>query len=123
MAAPAAEHGPARTLTRRWCAVVVGEAVRQARNPRTHAQWVRQVNECTLAIDEGVGKLLETLKASGQLENTLLIFTADQGFSSGEHGFRTKLAPYDANYNSPLIISRPGTLPEGKVVSACPQNC
>jgi arylsulfatase A-like enzyme len=86
-----------------------------ARNPRTHAQWVRQVNECTLAIDEGVGKVMATLRESGQLENTLVVFTADQGFSSGEHGFRTKLAPYDANYNSPLIVSMPGTLPEDKV--------
>ena len=86
-----------------------------ARNPRTHAQWVRQVNECVLALDEGVGKLLAALKESGQLENTLVVFTADQGFSSGEHGFRSKLAPYDANYRSPLIISQPGTLPEGKV--------
>jgi arylsulfatase A-like enzyme len=86
-----------------------------ARNPRTHAQWVRQVNECTLAIDEGVGQVMEALRASGQLANTLVIFTADQGFSSGEHGFRTKLAPYDANYNSPLIVSMPGKLPEGKV--------
>ena len=86
-----------------------------ARNPRTHAQWVRQVNECTLAIDEGVGQVMETLRASGQLANTLVIFTADQGFSSGEHGFRTKLAPYDANYNSPLIVSMPGRVPEGKV--------
>ncbi len=86
-----------------------------ARDPRTHAQWVQQVNECTLAIDEGVGQVMESLRESGQWANTLVVFTADQGFSSGEHGFRTKLAPYDANYNSPLIVSMPGTLPEGKV--------
>jgi arylsulfatase A-like enzyme len=73
------------------------------------------VNECVLSLDEGVGKLMETLKASGQLENTLVVFTADQGFAMGEHGCRSKLAPYDANYNSPLIVSMPGTLPEGKV--------
>jgi arylsulfatase A-like enzyme len=85
------------------------------KNARTHAQWVRQVNECALAIDEVVGKLLAALRESGQLENTLVVFTADQGFSSGEHGFRTKLAPYDANYRSPLIVSQPGTIPEGKV--------
>jgi arylsulfatase A-like enzyme len=90
-----------------------------ARNPRTHAQWVQQVNECALAIDEGVAQLMAALQESGQLENTLIVFTADQGFASGEHGFRTKLAPYDANYRSPLIISQPGTLPEGKV---CPQS-
>lgn len=81
---------------------------------KTHPAWVRQVNECVLSLDEGIGEVIATLRDSGQLENTLVVFTADQGFSMGEHGFRTKIAPYDANYRSPLIISRPGTIPRGK---------
>ena len=85
-----------------------------ARN-KTYADWGRQVNECTLALDEGVGRVLETLKASGQLDNTLVIYTADQGFGMGEHGFRSKLAPYDATFNSPFIVSFNKQLPEGKV--------
>ncbi len=79
------------------------------------ANWVRQVNECVPAIDEGVGKLMAALKDSGQLENTLVIYTADQGFAMGEHGMRMKIAPYDANYRSPLIVSMPGTIPAGTV--------
>ena len=90
-----------------------------AKNPKTFASWVQQVNECVLSLDEGVGELMKTLKETGQLENTLVVFTADQGFSMGQHGFRTKLAPYDANYASPLIISQPGTIPQGKY---CPQT-
>ena len=86
-----------------------------AKQARTHADFVRQVNECALALDEGVGRVMAALRESGQLENTLVVFTADQGFSMGEHGFRTKLAPYDANFRSPLIISRPGTIPQGRV--------
>jgi arylsulfatase A-like enzyme len=82
---------------------------------RTYAEWVRQVNECALALDEGIGKVLDALKESGQLENTLVIWTADQGFGMGEHGFRSKLGPYDATYNSPLVVSFAGKLPEGKV--------
>ena len=62
---------------------------------------------------------MEALRESGQLENTLVIYTADQGFAMGEHGFRIKLAPYDANYRSPLIVSMPGTLPEAKVCKHC----
>ena len=79
------------------------------------ADWVRQVNECVPAVDEGVGRLLDALRESGQLENTLVIYTADQGFGMGEHGFRTKLAPYDATYRSPLIVSMPSNLARGKV--------
>ncbi len=80
----------------------------------TYADWVRQVNECVPAIDEGVGELIKTLKETGQLENTLVIYTADQGFAMGEHGMRMKIAPYDANYRSPLIAFMPGTVAAGK---------
>jgi arylsulfatase A-like enzyme len=77
--------------------------------------WVQQVNECAIAIDEGVGRVLKALEESGQLENTLVVYTADQGYALGEHGFNMKLAPYDANIASPLIIRYPGTTPAGKV--------
>ncbi len=84
----------------------------------TYEAWVRQMNECVPAIDEGVGKLIETLRETGQLENTLIVYSADQGFGMGEHGFRTKLAPYDATYRSPLIVSMPGRVAAGKVCAA-----
>ncbi|MEZ6031930.1 MAG: sulfatase-like hydrolase/transferase [Planctomycetaceae bacterium] len=77
--------------------------------------WVQQVNECMLAVDEGVGKVLAALEASGQLENTLIVYTADQGYGLGEHGFNQKVAPYDATVSSPLIIRWAGKVPEGKV--------
>jgi arylsulfatase A-like enzyme len=79
------------------------------------ADWVRQYHQGVLAIDEGVGRLIKALEESGQLENTLVVFTSDQGFAWGQHGFSTKLAPYDANLRSPLIVSMPGTLPQGVV--------
>jgi arylsulfatase A-like enzyme len=80
-----------------------------------YAAWARQMNECVPVIDEGVGELVKVLKKTGQLENTLIIYTADQGYAMGEHGMRMKIAPYDASYRSPLIVSMPGTIPEGKV--------
>lgn len=81
----------------------------------TLRDWVRQYHQGVLAIDEGVGKLMATLKETGQLENTLVVFTSDQGFGWGQHGFCTKLAPYDATIRSPMIVSMPGTLPEDAV--------
>lgn len=81
----------------------------------TLAESIRQTTECALAIDEGVAELVRALQESGQLENTLIVYTADQGFALGEHGMRTKVAPYDANYRSPLIISLPARFPKGRV--------
>ncbi|MDA7503560.1 sulfatase-like hydrolase/transferase [Planctomicrobium sp.] len=77
--------------------------------------WVRQYHEGVLAIDESVGRLVESLKETGQYENTLIVYTADQGFAWGQHGFATKLAPYDANIRGPLIFSMPSRLPTNKV--------
>ncbi|MCB1066265.1 MAG: sulfatase-like hydrolase/transferase, partial [Verrucomicrobiae bacterium] len=82
---------------------------------RTLSTWSRQYHQAVRALDEGIGKVLAALEESGQLANTLVVLTADQGYAWGQHGFRAKLAPYDANIRSPLIISMPGTLPEGKV--------
>jgi len=84
----------------------------------TLAESVQLINECALAIDEGVAKLVQALRETGQLENTLVVYTADQGFAFGEHGMRAKVAPYDANYRSPLIISQPGRLPQGRACTA-----
>lgn len=80
-------------------------------------QWVRQYHQGVLALDESVGKLMATLKETGQLENTLVVFTSDQGFGWGQHGFCTKLAPYDATIRSPMIVSMPGQVQQGGV---CP---
>ncbi|MFA6545495.1 MAG: sulfatase/phosphatase domain-containing protein, partial [Limisphaerales bacterium] len=112
-------------LTQAWARDADGTAVagrsgesfgdESGKKRQTYANFVRQMNECVPAIDEGVGRLLAALKETGQLDNTLIIYTADQGFGMGEHGFRTKLGPYDATYRSPLIVSQPGLTPASRV--------
>lgn len=74
---------------------------------RSLREWVRQYQQGVLAIDEGVGRLLEALKDSGQDENTLIVFTSDQGFAWGQKGFKSKVAPYRATIEAPLIIRMP----------------
>ncbi len=81
----------------------------------TYSDWVRQYHQGVMALDEAVGKLVQSLKDTGQYENTLIVFTSDQGFAWGQHGFRTKVAPYDANIRSPFIISMPKNFPSGAV--------
>lgn len=77
--------------------------------------WVRQYHQGVLAIDEAVGKLIATLKETDQYENTLVVFTSDQGFGWGQHGFCRKIAPYDGTLRSPLIVSMPGTIAENQI--------
>ena len=86
---------------------------------KTLAEWVRLYHQGVIALDEAVQRLMEVLDETGQRENTLVIFTSDQGLAFGQHGFRgNKVAPYDANIRSPLIFSMPGRIPQGKVCEA-----
>ena len=80
----------------------------------TLTDWVRQYHQGVRALDESVGTLIETLKATGQYKNTLVVFTSDQGFGWGQHGFCRKIAPYDGTIRSPLIVSMPGRVPQGR---------
>lgn len=81
----------------------------------TLSDWIRQYHQGVIALDEAVGRLVQTLRATGQYDNTLIVFTSDQGFAWGQHGMRNKVAPYDAAIRSPLIVSMPKQLPRGKV--------
>ena len=74
---------------------------------RTLRDWVRQYHQGVLAIDENIGRLLEALQASGQDEETLIVYTADQGFAWGQKGFKSKVAPYDGTIAAPLVIRSP----------------
>jgi arylsulfatase A-like enzyme len=59
-------------------------------------------------IDDAVGALVESLRRSGQLDRTLIVFTSDDGMPFGEHGFVNKTGPYDACQRVPLIARGPG---------------
>lgn len=75
---------------------------------RTLPEWVRLYNRGVAAIDEGVGRLLESLDRTGQLDRTWIVYTSDQGFAWGEHGYAWKVGPYDPCMQVPMIIRMPG---------------
>ncbi len=79
------------------------------------ATLVRDYNKLVRAVDEGIGRIRKALEESGQLENTIVIFTSDQGFAWGEKGFAWKVGPYDANMRMPLIVRWPGVAKPGGV--------
>ncbi|MEO1237183.1 MAG: sulfatase-like hydrolase/transferase [Planctomycetota bacterium] len=74
----------------------------------------RYLAEITL-LDRYIGRVLDTLKDAGQLENTLVIYTTDHGDLCGGHGMMDKhYMMYDDVVRVPLIISQPGTVPAGR---------
>ena len=74
----------------------------------------RQELESLLAVDEGVVALVEALRVSGELDNTLIVFTSDNGFFHGEHRVPYgKVMVYEPSIRVPLIMRGPG-VPAGE---------
>jgi N-acetylglucosamine-6-sulfatase len=65
------------------------------------------------AVDEGVGQLLAALEASKQLDNTMVIFTSDNGYFWGEHGLGDKRWAYEESIRDPLLIRYPQLIKAG----------
>jgi len=74
---------------------------------RLDREYVSQL-ETLLGIDRTIGRIVETLREHGELENTVIIFTSDNGFLRGQHGLEGKASPYEESILVPLIIRGPG---------------
>ena len=70
-------------------------------------------------VDEKVGLLIDTLRQTGELENTVIVFTADHGEMLGERGMWYKFNPYEQSIRVPLIISAPGAKARNRVAANC----
>ncbi len=69
----------------------------------------------TSFMDDCVGRVLAALQASGQADDTLVIYVSDHGDMMGDHGFWTKQVMYEASAGVPMIVAGPG-VPEGRRV-------
>jgi N-acetylglucosamine-6-sulfatase len=76
--------------------------------PVTPDAIVRDQARCMASVDEGMGMILETLARTGELDNTLVVFTADNGFLMGEHGqFDQKRWAYEESIRIPFVARYP----------------
>ncbi len=67
------------------------------------------------SVDESVGRVLDYLEENGLSENTIVVYTSDQGFFLGEHGWFDKRFMYEESLQIPLLIKYPNEIPKGKV--------
>ena len=86
-------------------------------------QWYMQdYLACIASVDESVGQILNYLDESGLSENTMVIYTSDQGFYLGENGWFDKRFMYDVSMQTPLLIKWKGKIKPGSVNSLLIQN-
>jgi arylsulfatase A-like enzyme len=92
-----------------------------------HAQWafrryILDYLRCVTAVDEGVGRLLDHLDATGQAQDTVVVYTSDQGFFLGEHGWYDKRFMYRESLQMPLLVRYPPLVPPSTVSDALVLN-
>ncbi len=86
--------------------------------PETDETTIRGRAEMLLAVDEGLGRILETLEQAGTLDQTVIILTSDNGYFYGEHGLSVeRRMPFDESIRNPLLIRYPPAVEAGRVVS------
>ena len=78
-----------------------------------YQRYVKDYLRCVKSVDENVGRVLDYLDQNGLTENTLVIYTSDQGWYLGEHGWFDKRWMYEESFRTPLMARWPGKIKAG----------
>lgn len=97
-----------------------GGAVPPGLSPRERSKWryqryLRRYLACIASVDYNIGRLLDFLESNGLEKNTIVVYTSDQGFFLGDHGWFDKRIMYEEALRMPLIMRCPGIIPSGSV--------
>lgn len=78
-------------------------------------EYIREYYRTLSAVDDSLGRILAYLREAGIEQNTIIVFSSDNGFLFGDHGLIDKRNAYEPSIRVPLLMYAPGRLPEGVV--------
>jgi arylsulfatase A-like enzyme len=87
-----------------------------------YQRYMKDYLRCVQSVDDNVGRLMDYLKANGLDKNTIIVYTSDQGFYLGEHGWFDKRFMYEESFRTPLIVKWPGVTNKKMSTSSMVQN-
>ena len=87
-----------------------------------YQRYIKDYLRCIASVDDNAGRLVDWLEENGLAENTIVVYTSDQGFFLGEHGWYDKRFMYEPSLRSPLIVRWPGVIEPGSRNSHLVQN-
>jgi arylsulfatase A-like enzyme len=87
-----------------------------------YQQYLKDYLRCIKAVDDSVGRIMAALEAEGLAQNTIVIYSSDQGFYTGEHGWFDKRWIYEESLHMPFIIRWPGVVKPGTRFTEFIQN-
>ena len=87
-----------------------------------YQQYMRDYLATAASVDESIGRVLQHLESIGELDNTIIVYTSDQGFFLGEHGWFDKRFMYEECQRMPFLVRYPKSVKAGSVTSAIAMN-
>ncbi|WP_338025011.1 sulfatase [Brachybacterium vulturis] len=94
-----------------------GPERRDERARWNYQRYMRDYLQTVQAIDDSMGRVLEHLETLGIAEDTIVVYTSDQGFFLGDHGWFDKRLMYDQSLQMPMMVRWPQQIPAGSQVS------
>jgi len=85
-------------------------------------RYIKDYLRCIQSVDDGVGEVLDYLEKAGLAENTIVVYTSDQGFYLGEHGWFDKRFMYEESFRTPLLVRYPKEIKPGTKIDKLVQN-
>jgi len=85
-------------------------------------RYIKDYLRTIQSVDDGVGEVLDYLDQEGLTENTIVVYTSDQGFYLGEHGWFDKRFMYEESLRTPLLMRYPKEIKAGTVIDKMVQN-
>lgn len=87
-----------------------------------YQRYMKDYLRCVASIDDNVGRLLDYLDAEGLTENTMVVYTSDQGFFLGDHGWYDKRFMYEESLKMPLVVRYPAEIAPGSATQGFALN-
>jgi arylsulfatase A-like enzyme len=87
-----------------------------------YQRYMQDYLACVQSVDDNVGRLLDFLRESGLGENTIVVYTSDQGFFLGDHGLFDKRFMYEESLRMPLLVRWPAVVRAGSTAAAMALN-
>ncbi|GAB3264720.1 sulfatase [Arthrobacter pigmenti] len=92
---------------------LAGDVNKHERTRWKYQRYMRDYLQCVQSVDDNVGRILDCLDQLNIAENTIVIYTSDQGFFLGDHGWYDKRFIYDESLQMPLLVRWPLEIPSG----------
>ncbi|MBK1830136.1 sulfatase-like hydrolase/transferase [Verrucomicrobiaceae bacterium R5-34] len=87
-----------------------------------YQRYIKDYLRSIRSMDEGIGKILKHLDDTGLADNTIVIYSSDQGFYLGEHGWYDKRWMFEESFRMPFLVRWPGVIKPGSVSKSLIQN-